>query len=170
VKFINDLIEWWANHDDSFFQILIGLLIALVGPLVTFYVGRSTDLHCMHTGAQTIRCAITHQLLGIQPMDTRQVDGIQKAEVDENLESGSDSTYRVIFITAYGNEPLTSSYSSGYSSKAELVKQIDTYIDSDQQSPLDVQMKIEWWVWVLLFGSIGLGVGMILGSLKKFVA
>jgi hypothetical protein len=169
MKIIRDILDWWVSHDTSFSQILIGFLIALVGLVITYYFGRSTNFHCVRTGADQARCEITHKLLGVQPMDVRRVDGIQQAELDENLDSSGDSTYRVILVTSFGSEPLTSSFSSGKSPKADLVERLNTFISSSQQETLDYQAKIEWGLWVFLIGFIGLGVGMIGVSLKKFI-
>jgi hypothetical protein len=170
MKFFEDILPWFAEHDTSFFQIIIGLVIALVGPFITFYIGRSADLHCVRTGADQIRCDITKKLLGFQPLGTSRVYGIQKAEVDENIDSQGDSTYRVVFVTPYERVALTSFTSSGYAPKADLANQVNDFINNDQPSILEVQQKIDGWIWVFFFGFTGLGVGMILVSLKKFMS
>ena len=170
MKAFDDLLQWLVDHDSSFFQMIIGLMIALVGLLITFYIGRSTDFHCVRSGENQIRCDIMHKLLGLQPIDDRLVNSIQKAEVEESTDSQGDSTYRVIFVTPNGRVALTKSTSSGYSPKADLVQQINNFINTDQEPILDVHIKIEWWIWVFFFGSTGLGVGMILVSLKKYMA
>jgi len=168
-KSIEDTLTWIASHDASFFQILIGWLIVMVGLVITVYFGRSADLHCVRTEVKLIRCDITQKLLGFQSLGARRVNHIQAAEVEEHIGSDGDSTYRVIFLTANGRVGLTSYTSSDYTPKADLVDQVTTFIDSNQQSILDVQAKIAWWLWLFFFGFTGLGVGMILVSLKKYL-
>jgi hypothetical protein len=168
-KSIEDTLYWIASRDASFFQILIGFMIVMVGLVITYYFGRSEDFHCVRAGAEQIRCDITQKLLGFQPLSKRRVNSIQMAEVEQSIGSDGDSTYRVIFITPNGRVPLTNYTSSDYSPKADLVSQVNTFINSDQQTILDVQVKIEWWKWLFFFGFTGLGVGMSLVSLKKYL-
>ena len=169
-KSIEDILYWMASRDASFFQIIIGFMIAMVGLVITYYFGRSADLHCVRAGERLISCGITQKLLGVQALDERRVNGIQKAEVDESIDSQGDATYRVVFVTPNGRVPLTHFTSSDYAPKADLVHQVNNFINSDQQSILDVQVKIEWWKWLFFFGFTGLGVGMILVSLKKYLS
>ena len=168
-KSIEDTLYWIASRDVYFFQILIGFIIVMVGLVITYYFGRSADLHCVRTEARQIRCDITQKLLGLQPLGERRVSRIQMAEVDQSIDSEGVSTYRVVFVTSDGRVPLTNSTSSDYAPKADLVHQVNNFINSDQQSILDVQVKIAWWIWLFCFGFTGLGVGMILVSLKKYL-
>ena len=170
MKNFEHILQWWALHDTSFAQIVIGFIMALVGLIITYYIGRSTDFHCVRTGGDQIRCDITRKLLGLQPVDERRVNGIQQAEVEESVGSEGDSTYRVVFVIPNGRVALTKSFSSDYNPKADLVQKINNYINSDQQSSLDVEVNIEWWKWVFFIGFTGLGVGMIGVSLKEFVS
>ena len=169
-KSIEDTLYWIASRDASLFQIIIGFMIVMVGLVITYYFGRSADLHCVRTGADQIRCDITQKLLGFQPLNERHVNSIQMAEVDQSTGSDGDSTYRVIFVTPSDRVPLTNYTSSDYAPKADLVHQVNDFINSDQQSVLDVQEKIVWWKWLFFFGFTGLGVGMILVSLKKYLS
>jgi hypothetical protein len=98
------------------------------------------------------------------------LDRILQAEVDESASSDDGATYRVIFVTSSARVALTNYTSSGYSAKADLVQQINTFIRNDPQTTLDARMKIEWWVWLFCFGSIGVGIGMILFSIKEFTS
>jgi preprotein translocase subunit SecF len=168
-KFLEDTLYWLAAHDDAFFQILIGFMLAAVGLFTSYYVGRSAQLHCERTGANQVACSITQKVLGIQPLSERQVNLIQRAVVDESFDSNGDATYRVVFNTPNGREPLTKSFSSDYAPKADLVQQVNKFIDTDQGSVLEVQEKIAWWIWLIFFGFTGLGVGMMLVSLKKYL-
>jgi uncharacterized membrane protein len=169
-KNLEDTLYWIASHDASFFQILIGFMIVMVGLVITYYFGRAEDFHCVRTGAEQIRCDITQQLLGFQPLSERRVNSIQMAEVEESIDSQGDKTYRVIFVTPNGRVALTSYTSSDYTPKAELVHQVNDFITNDQQTILDVQLKIEWWKWLFFVGFTGLGLGMILVSLKKYLS
>ena len=163
-------LYWIASRDASFFQIIIGYMIALVGLVITFYFARSADFHCTRVEAGEIRCSITHKLLGFQPLSKSWVEHVQMAEVEQNSGSDGNSTYRVVFVTRNGRVSLTSYFSSDYSPKADLVSQVNNFIDSDQQPVLEVQEKIEWWKWLFFFGFTSLGVGMILLTLKKFLS
>jgi len=169
-KSIEDTLYWIASRDASFFQILIGFMIVMVGLVLTYYFGRSDDFHCVRTGAEQIRCDITQKLLGFQPLSERRENNIQAADLDQSTGSDGDATYRVVFITPNGRVPLTNYTSSDYTPKADLVRQVNDFINSDQQSILDVQVKIEWWKWLFFAGFTGLGVGMILVSLKKYLS
>jgi len=168
-KSLEDTLYWIASRDAPFFQIIIGFMIFMAGLVITYYFGRSADLHCVRTGGAQIRCDITQKLLGFQPLDERQVNRIQMAEVEQSTGSDGDSTYRVIFVTLNGRVPLTSYTSSDYTPKADLVNQVNTFVNSDGPSVLEVQEKIAWWKWLFFFGFTGLGAGMILVSLKKYL-
>jgi hypothetical protein len=168
-KNIEDTLYWIASRDTYFFQIVIGWLIVMTGLVITYYFGRAANLHCVPSGERQINCTITQKLLGSLALNQSRVNGIQQAEVEESLGDEGGSTYRVIFITSNGRVALTSYMSSDYAPKADLVRQVNNFIDSDQQSVLDVQVKIAWWIWLFCFGFTGLGVGMILVSLKKYL-
>jgi hypothetical protein len=168
-KKIEDILYWMALHDVSFFQILIGFMIVMVGLVITYYFGRSADYHCVRTGEKQIRCDITQKLLGSLPLGVRRVNHIQIAELEEHMDSDYHATYRVVFVTSEERVSLTNYTSSDYAPKADLVHQVNNFINSDQQSVLDVQVKIAWWIWLFFFGFTGLGVGMILVSLKKYL-
>jgi hypothetical protein len=145
-------------------QILVGLVFALSGLLITFFFGRSYDLHCVRAGSKQVDCRVTQKLLGFQVIDQRKVTAIQKVEVDESTDSDGDTTYKVVFITPGRRVPLTSFSSSGYNAKADLAHQINNFINSDRQASLDIQVKMEWWILIFLFTFTGVGVVAILLS------
>jgi hypothetical protein len=169
-KSLENTLYWLASRDASFFQILIGYMIALVGLVITYYFARSADYHCTRVEAGEIRCSITQKLLGFQTISKSWVDHIQMAEVEQNSGSDGNSTYRVIFVTRTGRVSLTSYFSSDYSPKANLVNQVNNFINSGQQPVLEVQENIAWWKWLFFFGFTGLGVAMILITWKKFLS
>jgi hypothetical protein len=145
-------------------QIIFGLFFAVVGLTITFFFGRSFDLHCVRSGSKQIDCNVTHKLLGYQALGQTRVTAIQKAEVDESTDSDGDTTYKVVFITPKGRVPLTSFSSSGYNAKADLAHQINNFINDSGQASLDIQVKMEWWILIFLFVFTGVGVIVILLS------
>jgi hypothetical protein len=168
-KLFKDTLYWLAARDAAFFQIIIGWMIVVAGLVITFYFGRSADLHCERGGVEQIHCSITQKLLGFQPLSESRVSLIQMAEVEESIGSDGDSTYRVVFVTSNDRVALTSYFSSDYAPKADLMERINAFIHSDQQFGLDVQEEIVWWKWLFFIGFTGLGAGMILVSLKEYL-
>jgi hypothetical protein len=169
-KTIEDTLYWMAAHDASLFQIITGFMMVMAGLVITYYIGRSADYHCVRAGEKQIRCDMTQKLLGFQPLSVRRVNHIQRAELEELMDSDYHATYRVVFVTPNERVPLTRFSSSDYTQKAYLVHQVNDFIIRDQPPTLEVQEYIAWWIWLFFFGFTGLGVGMILVSWKKYLS
>lgn len=168
-KSLADTLSWIAARDAQFFQIVIGWLMVIVGLVLAYYFGRAAHLRCMRAGEGQANCAITQKLLGSLALNQSQVSRIQQAEVEESYGGEGGSTYRVVFITAAGRVALTGYLSSDYAPKADLVNQVNTFIDSGQQPVLEVQEKIVWWKWLFFISFPALGVGLILEALRKYL-
>jgi hypothetical protein len=164
MKIIENTPDRLILRNFPFIQLIFGLSFALAGLIVTFFFGRSFDLHCVRRESKQIDCNVTQKLLGYQELGQTSVTAIQKAEVDESTDSDGDTTYKVVFITSKGRVPLTSFSSSGYNAKADLAHQINNFINADQQASLDIQLKMEWWILIFLFLFTGVGVIVILLS------
>jgi hypothetical protein len=160
------IVENDANRlvlrSNPYFQIIIGMILALTGLVITFFFGRSVELHCERAGTEQITCQLTQKLLDFQPLGKRTVSNIQGAEVVESRDSDGDSTYKVVFITANGRLPLTNFSSSEYSAKANLSRQINDFISRPRQNSLDTQVNMEWWILIILFAFSGGGILVIL--------
>ncbi len=169
-KPLEDTLYWMAAHDASLFQIITGFMLVMAGLVITYYIGRSADYHCVQAGEKQANCEITQKLLGFQPLSVRRVNHIQRAELEEHMDSDYHATYRVVFVTPNERVSWTKYSSSEYTQKASLVHQVNDFIISDQPPTLEVQESIALWIWLFFFGFTGLGVGMILVSLKNYTS
>ena len=169
-KNIEDTLYWMALHDVSIFQILIGFMIVMAGLVITYYFGRSADYHCVRAGEKQIRCDITQKLLGFLPLGVHRVNHIQMAELEEHMDSDYHATYRVVFVTSDGRVSLTNYTSSDYAPKADLVHQVNNFINSDQQSSPGCSSQNRLVDMALLFRLYRPGGGDDPGILKKYLS
>jgi hypothetical protein len=143
-------------------QIICGLISCLVGLAITFFFGRSVDIHCEKLEPGLVNCQLREKLLGFTPLGERSVLHVQQAEVDSSKDSDGNSTYNVVFVTPKGRVSLLNFYSSGYTSKANLVQRVNGFIQGAGERSLDVSMNMEWWILIFLFACTGVGVLVIL--------
>jgi len=162
MKIIENTPDRLVLRSDPTLQIVFGLVFAVTGLIITYFFGRSVDVHCEKIEPRQVNCQLTPKLLGLKPLGQRRVLNVQKAEVSESRDSDGDSTYRVIFITAAGKVSLTNYSSSGYSAKANLAEQINSFIRDNQRTALDVKVNMDWWILIFLFAFTGVGIIVIL--------
>jgi hypothetical protein len=143
-------------------QIVFGLVFAITGLVITYFFGRSIDIHCQKVGPRQINCLLTQKLLGYQELGQRSVLGVQKADVAESQDSDGNSTYRVVLVTGAGKAGVTTFYSSGYSAKNKLAQRINNFIQDERQTALDATLPMEWWILIFLFAFTGVGIVTIL--------
>lgn len=162
MKIIENTPDRLVIRDVPYLQIFLGLMLAIVGLVITFFFARSVDIHCDRVGSGQVNCRLTEKLLGFEPVGGRNVKKVQKVDVAESRDSDGNAIYRVIFVTDTGNVPLTSYSSSGYNNKARLSQQINAFIQNAVQRSLDVKLAMEWWILIFLFLFTGAGIIMIL--------
>jgi hypothetical protein len=143
-------------------QIVMGLIFALTGMVITFFFGRSVDLHCDKLEPGLVNCRLGDKWMGYLPLGERMAQHVQSAEVDESTDSEGDSTYKVVLVTDAGRVSLTSFYSSGYSAKANLAQRVNGFLQASGQRTLDLKVNTDWWILIFLFLFTGGGVVVIL--------
>lgn len=150
---------------NPYYSIIFGLIFILTGLGISYAVTRSISLHCEHVEKNRITCELSKKLLDIIPIGQHTIVNIRKASVEESNDIEDDMpTYRVIFITANGNVPLISFYSSGYGDKAKIAKQINNFINTEGNDTLDIKIDYDLWTLIYLFGFSGSGIFAILSA------
>ncbi len=119
---------------------VIGIIIIAVFALVFLLVGgQSSRLSCKHArGTGLTNCIRQKKLLWIFPMGTNAIDGVSGAQLAESSTAEGDAVYRVELITSRGIVPLSSVYTSGYSSKQDVVDQVNAFVQNTALSTLEV--------------------------------
>jgi hypothetical protein len=161
MKIIENSPNQLILRSNPFWQLIFGLIFALAGLAITYFLGRSVDTHCEHTSSREITCTLTEKLFSLVPVGQRTIPNIYGAEVEESRDSDGDTTYKVVFLTNAERVPLTGYTSSGYSSKAEVAEQINQFVQAGRQNSLDIQVKMEWWILIFLVAFGGVGVGIV---------
>lgn len=162
MKIVENNTNQLTLRSDPYGQIIFGLIFALAGFAITYFIGRSVDMHCERVQPKQITCELTDKLMGISPVGKRTISNIESAEVDEHRDSDGDRTYKVVLITANGPVPMTGFSSSGYGSKAAIAEKINDFIQGGRQGALDIQVPMDWWILIFLFIFGGFGIGAVL--------
>ncbi len=162
MKIIENNPDRLALYNFPTLQIFLGILFGVIGLITTFFFARSIDIHCEKAAAGQASCRMSDKLLGYISLGSRTVQNVQQAEVTESRDSDGDVTYRVVFRTSSGNQPLTYFSSSGYQGKANLAQEINAYLQSNRQDALDLKMVMEWWTVLFLVAFGGAGAVMVL--------
>ena len=144
--------------------VIFGSIFALVGVIMFVLFGQSATLRCNRDWQPKV-CRIERRLLGLVPIKTIELSSLSSAYVDESRDDDGDLTYRVMLVTGEGRVPLTGSLSSGYSSKADMVAEISTFLEDREQRTLEVtQSGTMGALFSLIFVLVGGGV--ILGGIN----
>jgi hypothetical protein len=162
MKIIEDTPDRLVLRSIPYLQIIFGFIFAVTGLVITFFFGRSVDVHCQKIETKQVNCQLTQKLLGFETLGQRSVLNVQRADIAESQDSDGNSTYQVMFVTAAGKVGLTTFFSSGYIAKANLAQKINNFIQDTRQPSLDVTLPMEWWILIFLFAFTGVGVVTIL--------
>jgi hypothetical protein len=128
-----------------------------------------TQVTCTRVEPQAVNCTIQSSWLGRFPQTPRTASNVQQAVVTENCDSDG-CTYRVELLTPAGSEPLTNSYSSGFSDKEQAVRRVNGYLAGGTAEPLQFtsDLGMGWFVLIpIVFVLIGLAA--MAGSAARLV-
>ena len=109
---------------------LFGLLFLAMGCVFLLVFGRSTILDCARVEARFVTCTKQTVLLGIVPMQLENIEGVQRAWVEENCDESC--TYRVVLETERRTVPLTAYYTSAKQAKYAVADQINDFLNSGE--------------------------------------
>ena len=124
-SFLDELEQYW-------WVALIAIIFLVLG-------GGSVKLTCSREGENTgITCIKQPMMLWIIPLKTKTIPEVREARLADTSDSEGGSVYRVELVTGQGIVPLTTMYSSGKSTKAEVVDQINAFMSDPNQGDLTV--------------------------------
>ena len=135
--------------------VVICLVFVVLGSALTVVFGQSVTLDCARDEPAYIVCERRSTFMGVPLAEPRTISGLEGAWVEEHCDD--DCTYRVVLVADRGDTPLTSSFSSGASAKDEVAREVNAYVDSDQQSSMIQSRPQKLAMWMSLsFVAIGL--------------
>jgi hypothetical protein len=130
-------------------SIFLGILFILISLVFIYVFGQVTQLKCTKPQINVVRCASEKQLIGLFTISTKTFSDVKSADVQTKCDD-EGCTHRVVLMTVEGQQPLTSFYSSGQSSKQNIADQINAYINSsNKRDNLNIQEKSG--IWAALF-------------------
>jgi len=115
---------------------LFGLLFSALGCVFLLVFGRSAILDCARVEARLVTCTKQTVLLGIVPAQLENIDGLQRAWVEESCDESC--TYRVVLETERRTVPLTPYYTSAKQAKYAIADRINDFVDS-RETTLHIQ-------------------------------
>ncbi|GAP13509.1 hypothetical protein LARV_01263 [Longilinea arvoryzae] len=131
---------------------LFSLVFIGVGLVCGMLVGKLATLHCQRSGSGGECQFSTRGFIGPASVMTFAVEDLQAAELQVSEDSDDGDTYRVAFQVQGKWIPLTKVYSSGWSSKDDVVQNINTFIQNQSQTELNIRQDDR--LFAALFGGI----------------
>ena len=117
----------------------IWIVIAVCVLVFFIFGGQSARVSCKHTRQLgLVNCTKQSRLLWVFPIKTQTINSVSGAQLNETEDYEGDTTYRVELITSQGIVPLTSIYTSGYSTKRDVVGQINAFVQNANATVLEV--------------------------------
>ncbi len=142
--------------------ILFGLLFMVFNLVMVFIFGQITELTCSKSESNIVTCNAARNLLGILSISTRQFTDISNASVVSSCDD-EGCTYRIVFATSKGSEPMTNYFSSGETKKVKIAREINDYIGSTSQTEeLKLQDNSGLWAALMSFGFSLFGLYLII--------
>lgn len=120
--------------------LLSGVLFLTMGFVTFLLFGQVAVLECTRTQISKPSCVLSHTLVGFT-FKEQAVPGLNRARINESIDSDDDATYKIFLETDNGDIPLTFYYSSGKSEKQAAVTEINTYLVDREEQILDVQYR-----------------------------
>jgi hypothetical protein len=103
---------------------VFGLIFVLVGLGILYLFCQTSQLVCSQQTGKTANCSLRVSELGLIPVRSADIPGVQSARVEQDC-SGSSCSYRVELVQANGLTPMTSYYSGGQTDKQATADQIN---------------------------------------------
>lgn len=137
---------------------VFGLVVILMGFLILYFFGQTSQLVCSRQVDKTVNCSLKISVMGLIPIHSTEVRGIQSARVGQRDCSGTNCYYRVELLQANGLTPFTSYYSSGQTDKQVLADQINRALQdgSQQNFSVGIPLNLNTPLFALLFVVMGI--------------
>ncbi|MGE5123390.1 MAG: hypothetical protein ACM3H7_02665, partial [Acidobacteriaceae bacterium] len=109
---------------------IVGMVMLGIFALVFLIVGgQSTRLTCKHERRSgMVSCTAQTVWLWLIPLGTRLIDNVNGAQLGSSETPEGDPVYRVEILTNQGSVPLNRVYSSGFSTKQDVVDEINRFV------------------------------------------
>lgn len=148
-------------------------LIALFLVLFLGIGGQSAELTCerIELGGP-VTCSNQTKLLWIIPLGTNEIDDVRGASLADTYDAEyCNPCYRVELLTDQGSVPLTTVYTSGYSSKQDAADRINTFVGGVSEGPVVVTepglLSAENLLCFLVWVPIALALGHLWKAIKS---
>ncbi len=137
--------------------VLMGLLFVAVGLLVGVALSGEESLSCerIEDGGH---CSLERSRPWGNTVIEFGLDEFKGAEVGVSRSSDGDDTYRVVLLIGEERIPVTGYYSSGRSSKSQMVQEIDRFLGDADQASLEIHQDAGQFG--LFFGGMFVVVGL----------
>ncbi len=135
-------------------------LLAIVVIPVAFYASyRNSHVLCEHATRGAISCTISsNDLLSLFPTEQQQVNGVIRADIVEHCDDSCG--IRTELVTQNGdNVPIQEILTDDDAKNTRIVNQINAFIDSPEQSQLEIDDVMDTRLIVLILTIIGLFIG-----------
>ncbi len=139
---------------------LFGAAFSTAGLVVILLLGNVTTLTCQRTGT-TGDCKLSQSGVLDSSLQRLPLNEVRGAEIATH-HNRDGNTYQIRLLTDTGEIPLTSYYSSGYSSKANVVQQIEQFVSNPEISSLSIQEDGRWFAYP--FGGVFLLSGLAIAT------
>ena len=137
--------------------VLMGLLFVVVGLLVGVALSGTETLSC-ERNEEGGHCSLERSRIWGDTVVEFGLDEFEGAEVGVSRSSDGDDTYRVVLFIDGQRVPVTGYYSSGRSSKSQMVQEIDRFLGDADQASLEIHQDAGFFG--LFFGGIFVVVGL----------
>lgn len=152
---------------------VIGVVIIVA--FVLFFLllgGQSSRLTCKQARVSGLaNCLQQKKLLWVFPMGTYAIDGVSGAQLADSETAEGDPVYRVELITSRGIVPLSSMYTSGYSSKRDVVDQVNAFVQNTDSSALELTepglLSMENLICVLIWFPLSYAFSKVGGAVRS---
>jgi len=115
------------------------IVVMLFVAILLIFGGESSNLTCRHSRQPaTVSCVKQSVLLWVLPLSTKIIENVSGAQLSESSGYDDGAVYRVELLTSQGIFPLTAMYTSGFSTKSDVVDQVNAYVKSTRQGNLVV--------------------------------
>jgi len=152
---------------DRMKTILFGLGFVVLGMVFVFVFGQITEFRCEKPKVNVTQCTLDRKFLGILSVSQKEFADVNDAWVESSCDDDG-CTYRVALLTSEGQQPMTGYYSSGESAKANMAREINNYIGSEDDAPIFLTEKsgLFFALFALVFVFIGLYLIIIKGIVQ----
>ena len=123
-------------------QPVFGLIFVLVGLGALYLFGQTVRLACTRQDGGTISCTLQTSAVGLVPLRSATVAGLQSARLGHSCNGGGNCSYRVELVGANGTTAVTDFYSTGKTDKQALADQINRFEQDSAAQTLQAEVPL----------------------------